>query len=87
MEISVGFVLVVLVPAVQLMLAEVEQNSAGIVSLGQWATALIKRDYLSLVFDEFKVHNLLFLNVLILELHVYVCCGLIFFGLFFFKPV
>ena len=83
MEISVGFVLVVLVPAVQLMLAEVEQNSAGIVSLGQWATALIKRDYLS-VFDEFKVRNLLFLNVLILELHVHVCCGLIFFWFIFF---
>ena len=54
MEISVGFVLVVLAPAVQPMLAGVEQNSVGIASLGQWATALIKRDKLSLVFDEFK---------------------------------
>ena len=35
MEISVGFVLVVLVPAVQLMLGGVEQNSVGIASLGQ----------------------------------------------------
>ena len=41
MEIFFGFALVVLVPAVQLMLAEVEQHSVGIVSQGQWAAALI----------------------------------------------